>query len=143
MFQSADNLAYATSQVLDSAKTCAASPHKEELRDAVVKETGNLRMVATDAIVMANRRKLIMQLENNAKVAALNATKCISAGNGSKRHNADNQSKIELAKACSTMADVVPKVIEAIKMSLENPRSARAQTNIIDRVEDFLIPASK
>ena len=92
---------------------------------------------------MANRRKLIMQLENAAKITSFNATKCISAGNASKRHNTSNPSKVELAKACSSMTDAIPKMVEAIKISLENPRSARAQTNIIERAEDFMVPAAR
>ena len=92
---------------------------------------------------MANRRKLIMQLESSAKIAAMAATKCISAGNASKRFNTSNTTKVELAKACSSLADTIPKMVEAIKISVENPKSARAQTNIIERVDDFLAPASK
>jgi hypothetical protein len=128
---------------LDCAKACAANPNNNELREALAKETHNLRVTATDAVVMANRRKLIMQLENAAKIASLNATKCISAGNASKRHNTSNPSKVELAKACSSMTDAIPKMVEAIKISLENPRSARAQTNIIERAEDFMVPAAR
>ena len=84
-----------------------------------------------------------MQLEHSARAAAVTATKCISAGNASKRFNTSNTSKVELAKACSSLADAIPKMVEAIKISIENPRSARAQTNIIERVDDFMAPAAK
>ena len=143
LYQSADELAFATSQVLDRAKACAANPNDNTQREALTQETQNLRVTAMDAVTMANRRKLIMQLESSAKIAAMAATKCISAGNASKRFNTSNTAKVELAKACSALADTIPKMVEAIKITVENPKSARAQTNIIERVDDFLAPASK
>ena len=129
--------------MLDCAKVCAANPNNNEYQEALAKETHNLRVTATEAVVMANRRKLTMQLESAAKFAAYSATKCTSASNASKRHNTSNPSKVELAKACSSMTDVIPKIVEAIKISIENPTSARAQTNIIERTGDFMVPADR
>ena len=141
LLKTADNIAFATSGMLDNAKLYAQDPNNEEKRNALAHSTDNLRVIAIEAADMVNRRKLITQLEKAAKIAAFASTKCISAANESKKSNDDKTSKTQLAKACSSVADVVPRMVEAIKLSIEDPISARTQINLIEKTEDFLEPA--
>merc|ERR1719471_754835 len=44
--------------------------------------------------------------------------------------------------SCKSVADVIPKLVEGVKYSMQNPNSAMAQLNLINNAERFLSPAS-
>merc|ERR1719412_1538080 len=48
----------------------------------------------------------------------------------------------DLMESCKSVADVIPKLVEGVKYSMQNPNSAMAQLNLINNAERFLHPAS-
>ena len=45
--------------------------------------------------------------------------------------------------ACKGVADVIPRLVEGVKMSMQNTDSAMAQLNLINNAEQFLNPANR
>ena len=45
--------------------------------------------------------------------------------------------------SCKGVADVIPKLVDCVKMSMQNPDSAMAQLNLINNAEQFLAPSIK
>ncbi len=52
-------------------------------------------------------------------------------------------SKDELMDSCKAVADVIPRLVEGVKMSMQNPDSAMAQLNLINNAEQFLHPSTR
>ncbi len=45
--------------------------------------------------------------------------------------------------SCKAVADVIPRLVEGVKMSMQNPDSAMAQLNLINNAEQFLNPSTR
>lgn len=49
----------------------------------------------------------------------------------------------ELLDNCKVVAEVIPRLIEGVKSSMQNPDSALAQLNLITACEQFLEPSRR
>ena len=59
------------------------------------------------------------------------------------QHNTNPMAQDELMDSCKAVADVIPRLVEGVKMSMQNTDSALAQLNLINNAEQFLIPTSR
>ena len=136
-------LADATADMVEAAKKCASNPGNENSQEALKRAAEQLRVTTTEAVGTTIKRKMLKRLENSAKHAAATATKCIAASQGAGQHNTSHNSQDELMESCKAVADVIPKLVEGVKYSMQNPSSAMAQLNLINNAERFLDPGSR
>lgn len=143
LLSAAKDLADATAQMVEAAKLCASRPHDRESQDALKRAAEHLRSTTQSAVGTTIKRKMIKRLENAAKHAAATTTQCIAASQGVGPHNTNSLSQDELMDSCKGVADVIPRLVEGVKMSMQNPDSAMAQLNLINNAEQFLVPSSR
>merc|ERR1719193_2036756 len=144
LLSAAKALADATADMVQAAKKCANSPANDESSQAALKRAADqLRLTTTEAIGNTIKRKMMKRLENSAKHAAATATQCIAASQGAGHHNTSHASQDDLMEGCKAVADVIPKLVEGVKYSMQNPSSAMAQLNLINHAEKFLDPANR
>lgn len=139
----AKELADATAKMVEAAKACASNPNDRESQEALKRAAEHLRITTHAAVGTTIKRKMIKRLENAAKHAAATATQCIAASQGVGPHNTNHHSQEELMDSCKGVADVIPRLVEGVKMSMQNPDSAMAQLNLINNAEQFLSPSTR
>jgi talin len=139
----AKELADATAKMVEAAKFCASSPNDRDNQDALKRAAEHLRSTTHAAVGTTIKRKMIKRLENAAKHSAATTTQCIAASQGVGPHNTNSLSQDELMDSCKAVADVIPRLVEGVKMSMQNPDSAMAQLNLINNAEQFLGPSSR
>lgn len=108
-------LADATAKMVEAARQCASSPHDAKMQEQLRRAAEELRVATTAAATPALRRKLITRLETCAKMAAANATQCISAASGAAKHNTNVASQEELHAECRSVAQHVPNLVAGVK----------------------------
>eukprot|EP00095_Tigriopus_kingsejongensis_P007975 maker-scaffold475_size161908-snap-gene-0.21 protein:Tk07975 transcript:maker-scaffold475_size161908-snap-gene-0.21-mRNA-1 annotation:"Talin-1" len=143
LLSAAKDLADATSQMVEAAKLCASNPNDRESQEALKRAAEHLRTTTQNAVGTTIKRKMIKRLENAAKHAAATATQCIAASQGVGPHNTNSVSQEELMESCKGVADVIPRLVEGVKMSMQNTDSALAQLNLINNAEQFIMPSSR
>ena len=129
--------------MVEAAKSCASSPNNESSQDLLKRAADHLRATTSEAVGTTIKRKMIKRLENFSKHAAATATQCIAASQGAGSHNTSHSTQDELMESCKAVADVIPKLVEGVKYSMQNPNSAMAQLNLINNAERFLDPAAR
>ena len=129
--------------MVEAAKFCASSPNDRESQDALKRAAEHLRNTTQTAVGTTIKRKMIKRLENAAKHAAATTTQCIAASQGVGPHNTNSLSQDELMDSCKVVAEVIPRLVEGVKMSMQNPDSAMAQLNLVNNAEQFLSPATR
>lgn len=139
----AKELADATARMVEAAKSCASSPTDRDSQEALKRAAESLRNTTHAAVGTTIKRKMIKRLENASKHAAATATQCIAASQGASTHNTNHLSQDELMDSCKAVADVIPRLVEGVKMSMQNPDSAMAQLNLITNAEHFLAPTTR
>ena len=102
-----------------------------------------MRSTTHAAVGTTIKRKMIKRLENASKHAAATATQCIAASQGAGGHNTNGMSQDELMESCKAVADVIPRLVEGVKMSMQSPDSAMAQLNLINNAELFINPTQR
>jgi len=142
LLSAAKALADATADMVEAAKRCASSPNNESSQDQLKRAADHIRATTSEAVGATIKRKMIKRLENSSKHAAATATQCIAASQGAGLHNTSHASQDELMESCKSVADVIPKLVEGVKYSMQNPNSAMAQLNLITNAERFTNPAS-
>jgi len=143
LLSAAKALADATADMVEAAKSCASSPNNESSQDLLKRAADHLRATTSEAVGTTIKRKMIKRLENSSKHAAATATQCIAASQGAGSHNTSHSTQDELMESCKAVADVIPKLVEGVKYSMQNPNSAMAQLNLINNAERFLDPAAR
>ncbi len=116
---------------------------KSVWQDALKRAAEHLRNTTHAAVGTTIKRKMIKRLENASKHAAATATQCIAASQGAGQHNTNPMAQDELMDSCKAVADVIPRLVEGVKMSMQNTDSALAQLNLINNAEQFLVPTSR
>jgi talin len=139
----AKELADATAKMVEAAKLCAARPGDAHSQEQLKRTAENLRNATQSTVGATIKRKLFKKLENAAKHSAATATQCIAASQGAGPHNTSIVSQDELMDSCKAVADVIPRLVEAVKMSMQNQDSAMAQLNLINNAEQFLNPSTR
>ena len=129
--------------MVEAAKFCASSPNDRDSQDALKRAAEHLRNTTQTAVGTTIKRKMIKRLENAAKHAAATTTQCIAASQGVGPHNSNSLSQDELMDSCKVVAEVIPRLVEGVKMSMQNPDSAMAQLNLVNNAEQFLTPATR
>jgi talin len=129
--------------MVEAAKLCASTPGNAGSQDALRQAADRLRTTTAEAVGTTLKRKMMKRLENAAKHAAATATQCIAASQGAGQHNTSHASQDDLMESCKAVADVIPKLVEGVKYSMQNPNSAMAQLNLINNAERFIDPASR
>merc|ERR1719193_2276164 len=143
LLSAAKALADATAEMVEAAKQCAATQGSESSQDLLKRTADHLRVTTSEAVGTTIKRKMIKRLENSSKHAAATATQCIAASQGAGSHNTSHSTQDELMESCKAVADVIPKLVEGVKYSMQNPNSAMAQLNLINNAERFLDPAAR
>jgi talin len=136
-------LADATAKMVEAAKMCASKPTDRESQEALKRAAEYLRSTTHAAVGTTIKRKMIKRLENASKHSAATATQCIAASQGAGAHNTNHLSQDELMDSCKAVADVIPRLVEGVKMSMQSPDSAMAQLNLINNAELFLDPSTR
>ena len=129
--------------MVEAAKKCASSPGNESSQEQLKRAADHIRATTSEAVGATIKRKMIKRLENSSKHAAATATQCIAASQGAGSHNTSHTTQDDLMESCKSVADVIPKLVEGVKYSMQNPNSAMAQLNLINNAERFLQPASR
>ncbi len=129
--------------MVEAAKSCASRPGDRNSQDALKRAAEHLRATTHAAVGATIKRKMIKRLENAAKHAAAAATQCLAASQGVGPHNTNAHSQDELMESCKAVAVVIPRLVEGVKMSMQNPDSAMAQLNLINNAEQFVSPATR
>ena len=142
LLTAAKELADATAKMVEAAKSCASRPNDRESQDALKRAAENLKTITQSAVGTTIKRKMIKRLENASKHAAATATQCIAASQGAGGHNTNSHSQDELMESCKAVADVIPRLVEGVKMSMQSPDSAMAQLNLINNAELFIDPTN-
>jgi len=142
LLSAAKALADATADMVEAAKRCASNPGNQASQEQLKQAADHIRATTSEAVGATIKRKMIKRLENCSKHAAATATQCIAASQGAGSHNTSHATQDHLMESCKSVADVIPKLVEGVKYSMQNPNSAMAQLNLINNAERFLSPAS-
>merc|ERR1719422_2271604 len=143
LLSAAKALADATADMVEAAKRCASNPGNQASQEQLKRAADHIRATTSEAVGATIKRKMIKRLENSSKHAAATATQCIAASQGAGSHNTSHSTQDDLMESCKSVADVIPKLVEGVKYSMQNPNSAMAQLNLINNAERFLQPASR
>jgi talin len=135
-------LADATAKMVESAKICATKPTDTQLQYQLKKSVEELRLATNMATSNHIKRKIFKRVEQCAKHCASCATQCIAATSMSAMINKNHQSHQELIQQCKIVADLIPKVVQAIRTCMVKPDSYAFQNNLLNVCEDFLHPAT-
>ena len=124
LLSAAKALADATADMVEAAKKCAGSPNNESSQEQLKRAADHIRATTSEAVGATIKRKMIKRLENSSKHAAATATQCIAASQGAGSHNTSHSTQDDLMESCKSVADVIPKLVEGVKYSMQNPNSA-------------------
>lgn len=136
-------LADATAKMVESAKGCASKPSDHQLQYQLKKAVEELRLATNLASSTAIKRKIFKRLEQCARQSASSATQCIAATSTLTINHHNSQAHQELIHQCKTVADFIPKMVQAIRTCMIKPDSYAFQNNLLNSCEDFLIPAAQ
>ncbi|KAK4327375.1 hypothetical protein Pmani_002156 [Petrolisthes manimaculis] len=143
LLSAAKQLADATAKMVEAAKQCASHPN-DERRQLFLRETvENVRIATNAAAGNALKKKIIKRLENAAKHAAATGTQCMAAAQGAGPHNTSPGTQDELIADCKAVADVIPRLVEGVKGTINTPDSPRAQLALINSCNQFVQPGTK
>ncbi|KAG7155036.1 Talin-2-like, partial [Homarus americanus] len=143
LLAAAKQLADATAKMVEAAKQCASHPN-DERRQLMLREAAeNVRVATNAAAANALKKKIIKRLENAAKHAAATGTQCMAAAQGAGPHNTSPPTQDELISDCKSVADVIPRLVEGVKGTINNPDSPRSQLALINSCNQFLQPGTK
>lgn len=135
----AKQLADATANLVEAARNCASSPNESGPQQALRVAAEELRdITTTKAHTPAMKRKLIQRLEFCAKQAASASTECITAARNAVVHSNDQQTKEQLLQDCGAAVEQIPRLINGLKSSLQNPDDQSAQLGLIEASEQFI-----
>lgn len=143
LLAAAKQLADATAKMVESAKQCASHPNDEVRQLELRQAAENVRIATNAAANNALKKKIIKRLENAAKHAAATGTQCMAAAQGAGPHNTSPGTQDELISDCKSVADVIPRLVEGVKGTINNPDSPRAQLALINSCNQFLQPGTK
>merc|ERR1719422_2386659 len=85
---------------------------------------------------------IFKKLAQICKTTCGTATQCIAAAKGAEKHNSNADAQNQLMDSCKQTADVVPRIIEAVRLLKLNPTMAMAQLNLIN-TGDSLVQSIK
>lgn len=143
LLTAAKQLADATAKMVEAARLCASSPNDSSHQEALRVAAEELRDITTiNANTPQMKRKLITRLEHCAKRAASCATQCISASQNAVQYSVDRQTKEQLLQDCRSAADMIPRLVNGVKNSLQNPDESSAQLGLIEASEHFVEPGT-
>lgn len=143
LLAAAKQLADTTARLVEAAKQCASHPNDEK-RQFILREVAESVRTATNvASSNALKKKIIKRLENAAKHAAATGTQCMAAAQGAGPHNSNLATQDEVMADCKLVADVIPRLVEGVKGTINNPDSPRAQLALINSCNQFLQPGTK
>lgn len=143
LLAAAKQLADATAKMVESAKQCASNPNDEKRQLELRQAAENVRIATNAAASNALKKKIIKRLENAAKHAAATGTQCMAAAQGAGPHNTSPGTQDELISDCKAVADVIPRLVEGVKGTINNSDSPRAQLALINSCNQFLQPGTK
>ncbi|KAG0722917.1 Talin-2 [Chionoecetes opilio] len=143
LLAAAKQLADSTAKLVEAAKQCASHPNDEN-RQYILREVAESVRIATNvASSNALKKKIIKRLENAAKHAAATGTQCMAASQGAGPHNSSPPTQDEVMADCKLVADVIPRLVEGVKGTINNPDSPRAQLALINSCNQFIHPGTK
>lgn len=143
LLAAAKQLADATAKMVEAARLCASSPNETSHQEALRVAAEELRDITqSKANTPAIQRKLINHLEHCAKEAASSATQCISASQSAVEYSDDRQTKEQLLVDCRSAAEMIPRLVNGVKISLQNPGDTNAQLGLIEASDQFIEPGT-
>ena len=132
-----------TGDMIEAAKSCAEDPSDAAKQDKLKKSTESLCNICQTAVNTARAPALFKKLAMVSKLACGTATQCIAASKGSEKYNTNRNTQDQLLESCKSTADIIPRLIEAVRLNKLNPNMAMAQLNLINTAEQYLDPAER
>lgn len=102
-----------------------------------------VRRATNTAASNALKKKIIKRLESAGKHAAAAATQCMAASQGAGPYNTSMAAQESLIADCRYTADVIPRLVEAVKGTIANSEDINAQLSLLSACNAFLTPANK
>ena len=133
----------ATSDMIEAAKVLADDPNNPNKQKALQLNTESLLNVCQSAVNTIRKPMIFKKLAQICKTTCGTATQCIAAAKGAEKHNSNAESQNQLMDSCKQTADVVPRIIEAVRLLKLNPTMAMAQLNLINTADQFIDPGER
>ena len=133
----------ATSDMIEAAKVLADDPNNPNKQKALQLTTESLLNVSQSAVNTIRKPLIFKKLAQICKTTCGTATQCIAAAKGAEKHNSNADAQNQLMDSCKQTADVVPRIIEAVRLLKLNPTMAMAQLNLINTADQFVDPGER
>ena len=133
----------ATSDMIEAAKVLADDPNNPNKQTALQLTTESLLNVSQSAVNTIRKPLIFKKLAQISKTTCGTATQCIAAAKGAEKHNSNADAQNQLMDSCKQTADVVPRIIEAVRLLKLNPTMAMAQLNLINTADQFVDPGER
>ena len=133
----------ATADMIEAAKVCADDPNNATKQKALQLSTESLLNVCQSAVNTIRKPTIFKKLAQICKTSCGTATQCIAAAKGAEKHNANTDAQNQLMDSCKQTADLVPRIIEAVRLMKLNPTMAMAQLNLINTADQFVDPGER
>ena len=133
----------ATGVMIEASKICADDPTNVDKQKALQLSTESLLNVCQTAVNTIRKPTLFKKLAQISKTTCGTATQCIAASKGAEMSNTNVDAQDQLMTACKNTADLIPRIIEAVRLMKLNPSMAMAQLNLINTADQFIDPAER
>ena len=133
----------ATADMIEAAKACADDPNNATKQKALQLSTESLLNVCQSAVNTIRKPTIFKKLAQICKTSCGTATQCIAAAKGAEKHNTNTDAQNQLMDSCKQTADLVPRIIEAVRLMKLNPTMAMAQLNLINTADQFVDPGER
>ena len=133
----------ATADMIEAAKVCADDPTNSNKQKALELNTESLLNICQTAVNTIRKPTIFKKLAQICKTTCGTATQCIAAAKGTEKHNSNVDAQDLLMDSCKNTADIIPRIIEAVRLMKMNPSMAMAQLNLINTADQFIDPAER
>ena len=133
----------ASGEMIEAARVCAEDPSNIAKQKALQTSTEGLINVCQAAVNTIRKPTVLKKLASACKMACGTATQCIAAAKGAQKSNTNAKAQGQLIDKCKNIADVIPRVIEAVRLLKLNPTMAMAQLNLINSSDSIIDPSER
>ena len=133
----------ATADMIEAAKVCADDPTNVNKQKALQISTESLLNICQTAVNTIRKPTIFKKLAQICKTTCGTATQCIAAAKGAERCNTNLDAQDQLMDTCKHTADLIPRIIEAVRLMKLNPSMAMAQLNLINTADQFIDPSER
>ena len=132
-----------TGEMIEAAKSYAEDPSDATRQDKLKMSSENLCNICQTAVNTVRAPALFKKLAVLSKFACGTATQCIAASKACEDFNSNTNTQDQLLESCRDTADIIPRLIEAVRLNKLNPSMAMAQLNLLTTAEQLLEPTER